>query len=112
MFLEISSELKALQKKSFTGVVKFGIEKGSVVALNLNSQSQKFSNKDILDFENIIKSLVKIEAEFYGTLEFCIENDTWNYSITYRGEELKNELRESRSKKVVICKSVNNAESK
>lgn len=102
MYTSIKSEIKNLEKKLFSGHIKFGIEKGSVVSEVLSSNIIYSSDFDF----NFNSNLLEIaDDNFYGTVEFDLNFGSvinMHWSRTFNGEDLKKRLSENKCKNVKV----------
>lgn len=102
MYTSIKSEIKNLEKKLFSGHVKFGIEKGNIVYEIVSSNIIYGSDSDF----NFDLNLLEIaDDNFYGTVEFdlnCGSVINMHWSRTFNGEDLKKRLSENKCKNVKV----------
>ena len=90
LFAEINREIEKFERSSYTGHIKFGIEKSKIVSITLNSRLEK-SERDNSDFLNQLSTLCKI-PEYYGSIEFDLilgKIERLNYCISLNGQVLK-----------------------
>jgi hypothetical protein len=90
LFAEINREVEKFKKCSYTGHVKFGIERSRIVSITINSRVEK-SDRDNADFCSQLQSLCKI-PEYYGSIEFDFilgKVERLNHCISLNGLPLK-----------------------
>ena len=90
LFAEINREIEKLEKISYTGHVKFGIEKSKIVSMTINSHLEK-SDNDNSDFNKKLTTLCMI-PEYYGSIEFDLilgKVERLNHCISLNGQVLK-----------------------
>lgn len=103
VFSEIETELKVLENKKFSGHVKFGVEKGKVVSMSINTLFEP--NKKLYDLKTEILNICQ-EEEFYGSVEFNLDfgivvSNSWYISMN--GEILQSRLRKNQGRKIVVA---------
>ena len=92
LIAEIDRVIKQYQNRSFTGHVKFGIEKSTIVSITELSKCEK---SDLLkaDFQ---KQLTEICTDLnYGSIEFDLflgKVERLNYCKSFNGELLKKKI--------------------
>ena len=90
LFAEINREIEKFQKCSYTGHIKFGIEKSKIVSMTINSRVEK-SDRDNADFINQLSTLCGI-PDYYGSIEFDLilgKIERLNHCISLNGQVLK-----------------------
>ena len=90
LLAEINREIEKFQRNSYTGHVKFGIEKSKIVSMTINSRLEK-SDRDNSDFGNQLSTLCRI-PEYYGSIEFDLvlgKIERLNHCISLNGQALK-----------------------
>lgn len=93
LFAEINAEVKKYQDRAFTGHLKFGIEKSSIVSLTINSRLEK-SDQENDKYDKILMDLCST-PNFYGSIEFDLifgEVKRLNYCMSFNGQSLKEKL--------------------
>lgn len=110
MFSEIETELNVLEKKKFTGYVKFGVEHGSVMSMSITTKVEPTVSGIVTNWQKEITEIFDDENEFYGSVDFSFNfgrKVSCNFSTTLHGEQLKSRLRKNQCRNVrtVVRKS-------
>ncbi len=90
LFVDINREVEKFKKSSYTGHVKFGIERSKIVSITITSKVEQ-SNRDNADFGRQLQSLCRI-PEYYGSIEFDFvlgKVERLNHCISLNGLPLK-----------------------
>ena len=100
MYTEIKNEICNWEKSFFSGKIKFGIENGNIVTLNVVTCSD-FNADTEIDYLDFLKNT--LINNYYGFVEFymCkgkIFRAEWGKTL--KGEELKNRINKN------LCKNV------
>ena len=93
LFAEINAEVEKYKAKSFTGHLKFGIEKSKIVSMTVNSRLEE-SNNDNDDFDNKLIEICS-NTNFFGSIEFDLilgKIKRLNYCMSFNGQNLKEKL--------------------
>lgn len=93
LFAEINAEVEKYRLKKFTGHLKFGIEKSSIVSMTVNSRLEK-SDIENFDFDKQLMELCS-NPNFFGSIEFDLrlgKVERLNYCMSYNGQNLKEKL--------------------
>ncbi|MBO7518766.1 MAG: hypothetical protein J6T31_06620 [Methanobrevibacter sp.] len=93
LFAEINAEIEKYRVKSFTGHLKFGIEKSTIVSLTVNSRLEK-SDRENDNYDKLLMELCSA-PNFFGSIEFDLilgEVQRLNYCMSYNGQSLKDKL--------------------
>lgn len=102
MYTSIKTEIKNFEKQFFSGHIKFGIEKGSIVSEVVSSNIIYGSDSGF----NFRANLLEISDDnFYGTVEFDLNFGSvmnMHWSRTFNGEDLKKRLSENKCKNVKV----------
>lgn len=102
MYTSIKSEIKNLEKRAFSGHIKFGIERGEIVSEVLSSTIIYGSDSNF----NLHANLLEISDDnFYGTVEFDLNFGSvmnMHWLRTFNGEDLKKRLSENKCKNVKV----------
>ncbi len=92
LIAEIDRVIKQYQKRSFTGHLKFGIEKSTIVSITELSKCEK---SELLNAD-FTKQLTEICSDLnYGSIEFDLvlgKVERLNYCKSFNGELLKKKL--------------------
>ena len=92
LIAEINAVVEKYQNKNFTGHLKFGIEKSTIVSITELSKCEK---SELLNAD-FAKQLVEICTDLvYGSIEFDLvfgKVERLNYCKSFNGEILKKKL--------------------
>ena len=92
LFAEINAEVEKYKAKAFTGHLKFGIEKSTIVSITELSKCEK---SELLNAD-FAKQLTEICTDLnYGSIEFDLflgKVERLNYCKSFNGELLKKKL--------------------
>ena len=93
LFAEINSEVEKYRTKKFTGHLKFGIEKSSIVSMTVNSRLERSDNGNS-DYDKQLLELCS-SPNFFGSIEFDLilgNVERLNYCMSFNGQNLKDKL--------------------
>lgn len=106
MFAEINAELKKLEECHFTGHVRFGVEHGSIMTINLTNKFD-MTVTQLVGWQEEILRQCESENLFFGAVEFNVNFGRVTsviYYVTISGESLQKRIQKCKNVRVVVKK--------
>lgn len=109
MLKDIEIEISSFKKLAFTGLVKIGLEHGSISSMSISTKLINIPENQNKDIITEIRNFCKDDNDFYGQVEILFENGNIkasNFTVNLQGEQLKQRLRKNKGKEVLQCRNV------